>query len=361
MISLISFIAVLSILVIVHEFGHFITAKKMGVGVEKFSIGFGPELFGITKGGTRYLISLVPLGGYVKLIGEAPEDGIKGEKKEYLSRTVGERSRIIFAGPLLNYILAFFIFSFVFIIGSPTLTSKVGRVMPGYPGELAGIRQGDRIIKINNKDVNYWEDVTKIVHTNQKPQMELRIERDGKLMDFIIKPKDEEIKTLFGSKRKVMLIGIMPSEEVRHMRYSILKSFYMGGQKLLALSYITYRALWATLTGAIPFKESVTGPIGIFYITGQAAKLGFVYLLQLMGVLSASLAIFNLLPVPILDGGHILFLAIEKLRRKPLSTKAQEIITQVGLYLLILLMVFIFYNDFMRFGIFGKIVKFFGK
>jgi len=274
---------------------------------------------------------------------------------------VGERSRIIFAGPLLNYILAFFIFSFVFIIGSPTLTSKVGRVMPGYPGELAGIRQGDRIIKINNKDVNYWEDVTKIVHTNQKPQMELRIERDGKLMDFIIKPKDEEIKTLFGSKRKVMLIGIMPSEEVRHMRYSILKSFYMGGQKLLALSYITYRALWATLTGAIPFKESVTGPIGIFYITGQAAKLGFVYLLQLMGVLSASLAIFNLLPVPILDGGHILFLAIEKLRRKPLSTKAQEIITQVGLYLLILLMVFIFYNDFMRFGIFGKIVKFFGK
>jgi regulator of sigma E protease len=130
---------------------------------------------------------------------------------------------------------------------------------------------------------------------------------------------------------------------------------------LLTLTYITYRALWASLTGAVPFKESVTGPIGIFYITGQAARLGFVYLLHLMGVLSASLAIFNLLPVPVLDGGHILFLVIEKIRRKPLSRKLQENITQAGLMLLICLMLFVFYNDFMRFGILAKITGLFQK
>jgi regulator of sigma E protease len=135
----------------------------------------------------------------------------------------------------------------------------------------------------------------------------------------------------------------------------------MGGKKLLTLSYITYRALWATLTGAIPFKESITGPVGIFYITGHAARLGFVYLLQLVAVLSASLAIFNLLPVPVLDGGHILFLAIEKLRKKPLTYKLQENITQAGLTLLICLMAFVFYNDFIRFGIFEKIFNLFKK
>jgi regulator of sigma E protease len=355
MLSLVSFVFVLSILVIVHEFGHFIAAKRIGVRIEKFSIGFGPEIFGITKNGTRYLISAVPLGGYVKLAGETEQDGIKGEKWEYMSRAVGERARIIFAGPLLNYILAFFIFSFVFIIGNPTMTTKIGKVMPGYPAESAGLKPGDRILKINGKEVRYWEDVTNIVHTNKASQMRLFVQRDEELLDLIVAPKSQDIKTIFGSKKRVSLIGIMPGDEVVYVRYGIFKSFYMAGEKLIMLSYITCRALWASITGAIPFKESMTGPIGIFYITGQAAKLGFVYLLQLMGVLSASLAIFNLLPVPVLDGGHILFLVVEKIRRKPISYKMQESITQVGLFLLIFLMVFVFYNDIMRFGIFEKI------
>ncbi|MDP2920991.1 MAG: site-2 protease family protein, partial [Candidatus Omnitrophota bacterium] len=151
------------------------------------------------------------------------------------------------------------------------------------------------------------------------------------------------------------LIGIAPSDEVVYVKYGFFKSIYMGAEKLWTLTYITCRALWASVTGAIPMKESMTGPIGIFYITGQAARLGMVYLLQLMGVLSASLAIFNLLPVPVLDGGHILFLMIEKIRKKPVSIKIQENITQVGMSLLIILMLFVFYNDFIRFGIFEKI------
>ena len=355
MLSLISFIIVLSILVIAHEFGHFIVAKKMGVRVEKFSIGFGPEIAGITKGDTRYSVSAIPLGGYVKLAGETGAEGVKGEKWEYLSRTVWERMRIIFAGPLLNYILAFFIFSFVFMAGSPALTTKIGKIMPGYPAEASGLKPGDRILNINGKDVIYWEDVTRLVHTSKNIEMKLLINRDGKKTAITVMPKSQEMTTIFGSRKNISIIGIAPSDEVVYVKYGFLKSIYMGAEKLWALTYITLRALWASITGAIPIKESMTGPIGIFYITGQAAKLGLIYLLQLMGILSASLAIFNLLPVPVLDGGHILFLIIEKIRRRPISLKTQENITQVGMSLLILLMAFVFYNDFMRFGIFEKI------
>ena len=361
MVSIISFVIVLSILIIVHEFGHFIVAKRTGVRVEKFSIGFGPEIFGITKGTTRYLISAIPLGGYVKLAGETEEEPIRGERWEYLSRTVGERARIIFAGALLNYILAFFIFSFVFIIGYPTLTTTIGKVLPDYPGEAAGIKTGDKILNINGREVSYWEDVTRIVHTNTQPNIKLLIERNGRLIDLTVTPKSQEIRTIFGSKKRVALIGIMPIDEIVYVRYGVIKSIYMGLKKLFILTYITYRALWASLTGAIPFRESITGPIGIFYITGQAARLGIVYLLHLMGILSASLAIFNLLPVPVLDGGHLLFLLIEKARRKPLPHKIQENITQVGLALIICLMIFVFYNDFMRYGVIEKLTSFFRK
>jgi len=355
MLATVSFIAVLSILVIVHEFGHFIVAKKTGVRVEKFSVGFGPEVFGVTKGGTRYSISLIPLGGYVKLAGETGEEELKGESWEYLSRTVGERAKIIFAGPLLNYILAFFIFSFIFVIGYPTLTTKIGQVISDYPGAAAGVKAGDVILEINGQEVNYWEDVTNSIHTNKEPEIDLLVERGGRLVDLKVAPKSQEVKTIFGSKKRVGLIGIMPSEEIVYVRHNVIKSVYMGGKKLVMLTYITYRALWASFTGVIPFKESITGPVGIFYITGQAARMGIVYLLHIMGILSASLAIFNLLPVPVLDGGHLLFIAIEKVRRKPVSHRVQENITQVGLALIICMMLFVFYNDFMRFGIFEKI------
>ncbi|MDO8603691.1 MAG: RIP metalloprotease RseP [Candidatus Omnitrophota bacterium] len=361
MLSLISFIVVLSILVIVHEFGHFIVAKKMGVRVEKFSIGFGQEIIGITRQETRYSISLIPLGGYVKLSGETGSEGVKGEKWEYLSRTVGEKMRIIFAGPLLNYILAFVIFSFVFMAGNPTLTPTIGKIMPGYPAETSGLKPGDKILDINGNKVAYWEDVTNIVHTSKNQEMNLAVERDGQKISIVVMPRSQETDTIFGSRKSISIIGIAPSGEVIYVKYGFFKAIYMGAEKLWTLTYITCRALWASVTGAMPIKESMTGPIGIFYITGQAAKLGLVYLLQLMGVLSASLAIFNLLPVPVLDGGHILFLAIEKIRRKPVSIKMQENVTQVGMSLLIVLMLFVFYNDFMRFGIFEKIAHIFKK
>ncbi|PIW67194.1 MAG: RIP metalloprotease RseP, partial [Candidatus Omnitrophica bacterium CG12_big_fil_rev_8_21_14_0_65_42_8] len=212
-----------------------------------------------------------------------------------------------------------------------------------------------------NKDVVYWEDVTNIVRPGKNQEMRLLVNRDGGQVSILVMPKYQEMSTMFGSKKSVSIIGIAPSDEVVYVKYGFMKSLYLGVEKLWTLTYITCRALWASITGAVPIKESMTGPIGIFYITGQAAKLGFIYLLQLMGVLSASLAIFNLLPIPVLDGGHILFLMIEKIRRKPVSFKMQENVTQIGMSLLIVLMLFVFYNDFIRFGIFEKITHLWHK
>lgn len=358
MLSLLSFIFVLSVLVVAHEFGHFIIARRIGVKVEKFSIGFGPELAGFNKNGTRYILSLIPLGGYVKLAGETLEDRLTGEAWEFLSRGIGERVKIILAGPILNYILAFFIFYLVFLVGNPTLTSEVGRVLPGYPAEASGVKEGDRILSIDSKEVRYWEEVTKIVHNAKDRPLGLILDRKGDRISILVTPKSEELKTLFGSKRSVGLIGIAPSQNIVKVRYNAFIAFYMAGTKLINLTYITYRAIFLTISGAISFKDSLTGPIGIFYITGEAAKLGIVYLLQLMAILSASLAIFNLLPFPVLDGGHLFFLGIEKLRGKPLHPKLQENITQVGILFLILLMVFVFYNDFLRFGYFDRAAEF---
>ncbi len=359
LLSLISFLVVLSILVLIHEFGHFIAAKRLGVRVEKFSFGFGPKIFSIKRGDTEYLISAVPLGGYVKMSGDEPGEVLKGEKWEFLSRKISERFSIIFAGPLLNYVLAFLVFSVIFMFGNPTLTTEVGSLLKDYPAQKSGILVGDRIIRADGKDVKYWEDVTAIIHKHTEGTIKLTLARKEKTFDLEIQPVVKEVKDVFGSSTKIALLGIAPSQNIENVRYGFFQSFGMGFKKLMDLTVLTYKALWFMITGRMSLKESVTGPIGIFIITGKAAQMGLIYLAHLIGLLSASLAIFNLLPLPVLDGGHIMFLIVEKLRGKPLSVKTQEVIGNVGVSLLILLTVFIFYNDIIKFGIFDFIGKFF--
>lgn len=353
---MIYFLAVLSILVLVHEMGHFIAARSAGVRVEKFSFGFGPKLFSIKGKETEYLISLIPLGGYVKMAGDEPGVNFKNQKWEYLSKSVGERFRIIIAGPLLNYVLAFLIFSVIFMFGSPTLTTKVGRLIKGYPAESHGIAVGDRIVAVDGKSVKYWEDLTEIIHSH-KGAMRLTIERNGRPSEKDITPVIRSAKDIFGKETSIALIGIAPSQDIESVRYGFFASFRMGFGKLMQLTAITYKAIWSILIGRLSLKESMTGPIGIFMITGEAAKMGLIYILHLMAILSASLAIFNVLPLPVLDGGHLIFLALEKLRGRPLSVRTQEIFTNVGVGLLILLTVFIFYSDIIKFGIIEKILK----
>ena len=361
LLSLVYFIGVLSVLVLAHEFGHFITAKRLKVHVQIFSLGFGPKLWSIKKAETEYRISAIPLGGYVKMAGDEPTERLEGKPHEFLSRSVGDRFKIIFAGPALNYILAFIIFSVIFMFGSPTLTTEVGGFLENYPAQKAGIMVGDKILSVNGKPVKYWEDMTAMIHKHSGESIKISLDRNGAVIEKDIVPMVRKTRDIFGKETAITLIGVSPSQKIENVKYGVLESLGMGASKLVTLTLVTYKALWAVMTGSLSVKESMTGPIGIFVVTGQAAKMGLIYIFHLMGILSASLAIFNLLPLPILDGGHILFLAIEKVRGKPMSFKTQEIIANIGVAFLILLTVFIFYSDIMKFGIAGKIMSVFKR
>ncbi len=356
-----AFVFVLSILILVHEFGHFITARRMGVKIERFSFGFGPVVFALKRKETEYCLSLIPVGGYVKMAGDNPGEALSGEAWEYLSQPVKKRVAIVLAGPLLNYVLAFFVFWLVFATGYPAITAKVGDLIKGYPAEGAGIQKGDRILQIDHQKVNTWEELTEIIHRTKKGSLDLLLKREDKVMVVTVFPRREELTNIFGHKKEVSLIGIKPPDEMIKVRYAFFRSGPLAGRKLWALTRLTFTALFRIVSGRLAFKESVSGPLGIFYITKLAAELGIATLLNLLAILSASLAIFNILPIPVLDGGHILFLFIEKARGRAISLKMQERITQIGIAFLIMLMIFVFYNDLLRFQVIEKIVHFWKK
>lgn len=361
MLSVLLFVFVLSVLIVAHEWGHFYVAKRLGIRVERFSVGFGPKLLSLRRGETDYRISLIPLGGYVKLAGETQEEPLRGERWEYLSRSVGERFAVVFAGPFLNYLLAFFVFMTVFVIGNPQLTSKIGKVIEGYPAEKGGILAGDRILSIEGRKVHYWEEVTQAIRkAPEDRKIRLLLERAQKELTVSVQPKRIEEKDFLGEKKEFSMIGISPSEEVVPVRYAFPLAGWMAAKQLGQITVLTVKGVVRMLTGHLPLKESLTGPIGIFMITEQAARLGLAYLLQMIGLLSASLAIFNVLPIPVLDGGHLFFLVIERLKGRPVSDRIQEFSRQVGMAFLIGLMLFVFYNDFSRFKVFEKLSNFFG-
>jgi regulator of sigma E protease len=358
MITTLVFILILSLLIIVHEFGHFIAARRMGVRVEKFSLGFGPNLFKKKKNDTEYIISAIPLGGFVKLAGDTLE-GYTGKKDEYYAKPPGARFNIIFFGPLLNYILGFLFFWMIFFIGYPTLTTRVGGLIDGFGAKDVGLQVGDKIVAVDGKRVDYWEDLQGIIYTKKAAtKVNLSVLRDNKEFSVDVALKEKELTDQLGQKRNIGLLGITPSGEALEIKHGFFASFVLGAKKTWGLTIMTYKGLWMMVTGKLSVRESITGPLGIFYITSKAAKLGIIAVLHLIAVLSISLAIFNLLPFPVLDGGHILLLGIEKLRKKTLSIKAEDIITRAGLSIIVLLAVLVTFNDIVR--LFGdKITKFF--
>lgn len=339
---------VFSVIILVHEFGHFLLARRVGVKVEIFSFGFGPRLFSFKRNEIEYRISTIPFGGYVKMAGDDPTQERKGEPWEFLSQSVGNRLKIVFAGPLLNYILGFILFSLIFYTGYPTLSTKIGDLLDGYPAKENGIRVGDEIIAIDGKPVRHWEEITEIIHEKTEGSLALTLNRSGSKVTVTLTPLVKSRKDILGRMTKVGLIGIIPSDKIEYIRYGMLKSFELGFEMLMKITVLTYQGLWRMLTGEMPFKESVAGPIGIFNMMVTAAKIGITPLLQLTALISASLAILNLLPIPVLDAGHIMFLIIEKIKGKPVSRKAQEIAAQAGLAFLIAIMLFASYNDILK-------------
>ncbi len=356
MFTLLIFIIILSIMILVHEFGHFYQARRLGIRVEKFALGFGPKLFSFKKGDTEYALCLFAFGGYVKLAGNSKEECL-GAPDELFGRGIKDRAKVIFAGPALNYILAFLCFWLVGIVGYPNMTTRIGELMDDFPAKSSGLLKDDKIIAIDGKAVEYWPQLQEIVHKKNTPVVELEILRGTEKLKIISGLKQKEIKNIFGAVEKINLIGIRPSGESVLVRHNIFSAFILGGQKLIDTTVITYMAFGKMLTGAISIQESMTGPLGMFYITSQAISLGISAVLHFMAIFSVSLAICNLLPFPVMDGGHLLLLGIEKLRGKRLEERIDNKISQAGVFLIIFLAAFIFLNDCNRFGVWDKITS----
>lgn len=338
---------VLGVLIFVHELGHFLFAKWGGVGVEKFSLGFGPRLFGKKVGETDYILSAIPLGGYVKLMGDDPSEESSDPEKSFSQKPVGTRLKVVVAGPLFNLFFAVFVFFVVYMVGVPVLTSKIGDLKAGAPAQNAGLQKGDRIVAIEGQKVSRWEQMTKIVHDSAHKKLTFAIEREGKTFAITITPESQTIKNIFGEDTKVGLIGVMASEETITQRFSPPVAFVKGLWKTGEIISLTVLSIMKIIQRVVP-AQTIGGPILIFKMAGEQAALGLLNLAFFVALLSINLGILNLLPIPVLDGGHIIFFTIEAIAGKPLSVKKKEIAQQVGLALLILIMLFAFYNDLMR-------------
>lgn len=354
--SALSFIFVLGVLVVVHEFGHFLMARAVGIRAEKFSIGFGPVLFSRRIGETEFAVSLLPLGGFVKLAGESPEEA-KGAAWEFQSRPLWQRVAVVLAGPLMNAFLAYVLFAAVFLTGQPTLTSKIGKVLEGTPAAQAGVRENDRILGVNGRDVATWDEVLREIHKAGGVSVVLSIERDGARKDVPVTPIQRETRDLSGKKTTRSFLGVAPASEIIHLKTGFGEAWGLAARRVWDLTAMIFVSLGLMISGALPFKESMTGPIGIFFMTQQAAQMGVAYLLYFMGSLSVSLFVLNLLPIPVLDGGHLLFMLIEKLKGSPLNEKVREKMTQGGMVLLLGLMAFVVLQDISRFSILENLMN----
>jgi regulator of sigma E protease len=339
----------LVIIILIHETGHFSMAKLFHVFVEKFSIGFGPVILRKKGKETEYVISAIPLGGYVKLKGESPEEGEKkdSDKRAFYNQKLYKRFLIILAGPMFNILSAVLFFAIVYAVGVPTLKSTIGEVKKDTPAYYAKIQKGDEIIAIDKKNIKTWEELSAIIKKNAGKGITLNIKRNGEIIETPITPKLTEVKDLLGYNKKVGIIGIAPSGETIIQRLNVFKSIEKGACRTAYIVKITILGIIRLIERAIPVS-SVGGPILIIDIASKAASAGFSTFLALAAIISINLGILNLLPIPVLDGGHLTFLTIEAIRRKPVPLNVQVVAQNIGLAILILIMLFAFYNDLSR-------------
>lgn len=344
---IVGFIVLLGALIFVHEFGHFIIAKLLGVKVLKFSLGFGPSLIKKQAGETEYVLSWIPLGGYVKLYGEDPESGdeVNEEDSEraFTNKPVWARMAIVIAGPAFNMIFATILLCLGFMAGFPVLMGEVGKVLPDTPAMSAGFKAGDEIIAINGEKLWRWDDVRNTIQSNADRQIVVTVDRNGKEIDLPVTPVLGDQKDMFGEYRGQ--IGIAPSGKKAELGIgaSIVEGFRFTGF-LTNLVVTTVVKLVRGEMGA----SALSGPITIMQASGESLKAGLFSFIFLLSYISINLAIINLLPIPILDGGHVLFLAIEAVIRKPVTGKIREVAVQAGLLIIVFLIGLVFYNDIYR-------------
>jgi regulator of sigma E protease len=346
--SIIAAVVGLGVLIVFHEFGHFLVAKLSGVGVLTFSVGFGPKLWVKKKGETEYALSAFPLGGYVKMVGEDPEEEVKAVdlERSFAHKSLLKRTAIVAAGPGFNLLLAVFLLMVVFLFyGVPVLSNLVGAVEPDSPAAQAGIQKGDRIVAVDDKAVAAWDDLSSAIKQSGGQPLSLRVQRNGEDVTVTVQPRKREVKNIFGELKEDWMIGIgsQVSIEKGDPGLAVSKAFVQTWE----YSKLTLIGLYKMITREVS-PRNLGGPILIAQMAGQQAQEGIGSFLAFLAVLSINLGVLNLLPVPVLDGGHLFFFAVEAIIGRPVSLKYREKAQQVGIFLLLLLMIFAFANDIFR-------------
>jgi regulator of sigma E protease len=365
LLTLISFFVVLSIVVFVHEFGHFWVGRRCGVGVTAFSIGFGPELFGWNdRHGTRWKLSAIPLGGYVKFVGDLNAASVPNKDQlDHMSaaeraisfphQSVAKRAAIVAAGPIANFILAIAVFAGLnYFQGRQVLEPRIEVVQPGGPAERAGFMPNDLILSINGSRIETFADMQRIVSTSAGTALDFTVDRDGREVALTATPDLKEQSTPFG-KQRIGLLGLQASRDpaaIKRLTYTPLSALKSGALETWYVIDRTFNYIGKLIIGE-ESTDQLSGPIRIAQVSGQVATLGGVGgLISLVAVLSVSIGLINLFPVPLLDGGHLLFYAIEAVRGRPLSERAQEIGFRIGFALVAALMLFATWNDIVHLG-----------
>ena len=338
-ISIIGVLLTFGAVIFLHELGHFIVCKLAKIKVEAFSFGFGPELKGYTKVDTRYSLRAIPLGGYVKPAGENIEE-VSGSPDEYFSKPWHVRLSVVLAGPLMNYILAFVLFtSVIFMTGQPIASEKavIGEVVASYPAAIAGLKEGDKIIAVNGAKIKTWEEMAAVIHKNVEKEISISYERKG-LAGTI------ELKTKKDPSGKIGLIGVSPV--ISYAPISFIRSVEIGAYQCYYWTAFTVTTLASNLYHRE--KPDIAGPIGIVDIIGKAAHSGLANFVFLVGLISVAIGFFNLLPIPLLDGGHAVLYIFEGITKKKVTIKVMRVVNSLGIAFLVFILLFATYSDIKR-------------
>jgi regulator of sigma E protease len=349
-VSIFSLIIVLGVLIFFHELGHFLVARLLGVGVEKFSLGFGPKLIGKKIGITEYQISAIPLGGYVKMVGESPDSELDPSEIpiSFTHKHVLKRILIVAAGPFFNILLALIIFFGIFqISGLLILKPGIGNVDEGSPAYIAGLKKNDLVVSIDGVDISSWEDMANAIMASKGKTLAISVLRGDTVLTKNVTPEVNKVKNIFNEDVDRYVIGITASGEVFKKDLNFFQAVSESIDQTYQITALTIEGIVKLFQGTVSPK-TLGGPIMIAQMAGQQAKEGMVNLIFFIALISINLAILNFLPIPVLDGGHLLFFFIEAVKGSPVSVKVREISQQAGIFVLILLMIYVFYNDIAR-------------